>query len=254
MNFVYYDFRRTTEHIGSVLRKILVIEDNPDICDLVCLHLRDLGYSVDVEMDGEKGFGRAVSGEYQLIILDLMLPGMNGLEICTKLRADFPYISILMLTAKSSEVDRIVGLETGADDYLTKPFGIYELLARVKAIFRRVEILSAKQQHGDKCIVCGPLEIDLDRRAVQISGANIALTAKEFDLLAQFAANPGKVYTRKQLLDLVWGYQHDGYEHTVNSHINRLRGKIEPDRDNPKYLLTVWGVGYKFSDLIEQRP
>lgn len=235
------------------MRKILVIEDNRDICELVSLHLRDLGYLVDVEMDGEKGLHRAMSGEFQLIILDLMLPGMNGLEICTKLRAGLTYIPILMLTAKSSEVDRIVGLETGADDYLTKPFSIHELLARVKAIFRRVELLSSKQQHSDERIVCGKLEIDLEKRQVQISGAGVELTAKEFDLLAQFAANPGKVYTRKQLLDLVWGYQHDGYEHTVNSHINRLRGKIEPDPHKPSFLLTVWGVGYKFNDVLEQR-
>jgi DNA-binding response OmpR family regulator len=236
---------------GGTLRKILVIEDNPDICELVSLHLRDLGYSVEVEMDGNSGLHRATSGEFQLIILDLMLPGMNGLEICTKLRAEFSYVPILMLTAKSSEVDRIVGLEIGADDYLTKPFSIHELLARVKAIFRRVEILSSRKQHADGRINRGKLEIDLDKREVQISGSSVKLTAKEFDLLTQFASNPGKVYSRKQLLDLVWGYQHDGYEHTVNSHINRLRGKIESDPNKPEFLLTVWGVGYKFNDVSE---
>ena len=235
------------------MRKILLIEDNPDICELVSLHLRDMGYSVEVEMDGDKGLLRAVSGEFQLIILDLMLPGMNGLEICTRLRAELSFIPILMLTAKSSEVDRIVGLETGADDYLIKPFSIHELLARVKALFRRVEVLSSRPQPADKRIVYGKLAIDLEKRDVRISGVGVELTAKEFDLLAQFAANPGKVYSRKQLLDLVWGYQHDGYEHTVNSHINRLRGKIEPDRNNPQFLLTVWGVGYKFNDVMEQQ-
>jgi DNA-binding response OmpR family regulator len=233
-------------------RNILLIEDNPDICDLVSLHLRDLGYSVEVQMDGDNGLSRATSGEFQLIILDLMLPGVNGLDICTKLRSDFPYIPILMLTAKSSEVDRIVGLETGADDYLTKPFSIYELLARVKAIFRRIDLLSSSQQHSGEQLACGELAIDLEKRDVQLAGQTVDLTAKEFDLLTQFAANPGKVYTRKQLLDLVWGYQHDGYEHTVNSHINRLRGKIEPDSHKPTYLLTVWGVGYKFNDRLEQ--
>ena len=235
-------------------RNILVVEDNRDICELISLHLRDLGYSVEVVMDGEKGLKRAMSGEFQLVILDLMLPGMNGLEICTRMRAESSYVPILMLTAKSSEVDRVVGLESGADDYLTKPFSIHELLARVKAIFRRMESLSARQQRGDEKVVCGPMEINLEKRKVAIAGSSVDLTAKEFDLLAHFAANPGKVYTRKQLLDLVWGYQHDGYEHTVNSHINRLRGKIEPDRNKPEFLLTVWGVGYKFRDSMEQRP
>jgi len=237
-----------------MLRKILIVEDNPDICELISLHLRDLGYHVEVVMDGEKGLHRAKSGEFQLIILDLMLPGMNGLEICTKLRSESSYVPILMLTAKSSEVDRVVGLESGADDYLTKPFSIHELLARVKAIFRRVESLSARQRPGDRQLRCGRLEINLEKREVKISGSAVELTAKEFDLLAHFAANPGKVYSRKQLLDLVWGYQHDGYEHTVNSHINRLRGKIEPDRNKPEFLLTVWGVGYKFRDALERRP
>ena len=149
--------------------------------------------------------------------------------------------------------ETVEGLEHGADDYLIKPFSIHELLARVKALFRRVELLSSRPQPADKRIAYGKLAIDLEKRDVRISGVSVELTAKEFDLLAQFAANPGKVYSRKQLLDLVWGYQHDGYEHTVNSHINRLRGKIEPDRNNPQFLLTVWGVGYKFNDVMEQQ-
>jgi DNA-binding response OmpR family regulator len=235
-------------------QNILVIEDDPDISELVSLHLRDYGHDVEVAMDGDVGFKRAMSGEFQLIILDLMLPGMNGLEICSKLRASSIFVPILMLTAKSSEVDRVVGLETGADDYLIKPFSIHELLARVKAIFRRVELSSAKQQPEGERIVCGGMEIDIEKREVRIRGNRVELTAKEFDLLAQFAARPGKVYSRKQLLDLVWGYQHDGYEHTVNSHINRLRNKIEADPTKPKFLLTVWGVGYKFNDACEHRP
>ena len=234
------------------MRKILVIEDDPDISDLVSLHLRDLGYLVEVTMDGDSGLQRALSGDFQLIILDLMLPGVNGLEICTKIRSGLSYTPILMLTAKSSEVDRVVGLETGADDYLTKPFSIHELLARVKAIFRRVDSLSTDNHYQNQNISSGEMLIDLEKRNVQIAGTQVDLTAKEFDLLVQFAGNPGRVYTRKQLLDLVWGYQHDGYEHTVNSHINRLRGKIEPDPNKPKYLITVWGVGYKFSDTQER--
>lgn len=180
---------------GAMLRNILVIEDNPDICDFVSLHLRDLGYAVELQLDGEKGLLRAMSGEFQLIILDLMLPGVNGLDICRQLRADLPYVPILMLTAKSSEVDRIVGLETGADDYLTKPFSIHELLARVKAIFRRIEVLSSNQRRHGERLTCGELEIDLEKRKVQLSGTNVELTANEFDLLTQFAANPGTVLT-----------------------------------------------------------
>jgi two-component system OmpR family response regulator len=234
-------------------RNILLIEDNPDISTLVSLHLRDFGHEVEVVMDGDFGYKRAMSGEFQLIILDLMLPGMNGLEICSKLRTNSLFVPILMLTAKSSEVDRVVGLETGADDYLIKPFSIHELLARVKALFRRVELSSFQQQADNQRIVCGGLEIDSEKREVNISGTQVDLTAKEFELLTQFAANPGKVYSRKQLLDLVWGYQHDGYEHTVNSHINRLRRKIEPDPAKPTFVLTVWGVGYKFNDRIKQQ-
>lgn len=229
-------------------RKILVIEDDPDISELVSLHLRDLGYTVEVKMDGDSGLQCALSGDFHLVILDLMLPGVNGLEICTKIRSGLSYTPILMLTAKSSEVDRVVGLETGADDYLTKPFSIHELLARVKAIFRRVDSISTGNQHVKRNITNGGLLIDLEKRQVQIEGNAVELTAKEFDLLVQFAGNPGRVYSRKQLLDLVWGYQHDAYEHTVNSHINRLRRKIEPDPNKPKFLITVWGVGYKFSD------
>ena len=235
-------------------RNILVIEDDPDISKLLCLHLRDYGHGVEVVVDGDRGFKRAMSGEFQLIILDLMLPGMNGLEICSKLRANSSFVPILMLTAKSSEVDRVVGLETGADDYLIKPFSIHELLARVKALFRRVELLSSKAQADNQRIVCGELEIDTEKREVKTFGSPVELTAKEFDLLTQFAAHPGKVYSRKQLLDLVWGYQHDGYEHTVNSHINRLRRKIEPDPAKPEFLLTVWGVGYKFYDGVDRQP
>jgi DNA-binding response OmpR family regulator len=232
-------------------QQILLIEDNPDISELVSLHLEDYGYQVEIVMDGKLGLQRGISGEFQLIILDLMLPGMNGLEICSKLRAASCIVPILMLTAKSSEMDRVVGLESGADDYLIKPFSIHELLARVKAIFRRVELLSAKPEVNEQRIVCGQLEIDVERREVIVSGTRVELTAKEFDLLAQFAAHPGKVYSRKQLLDLVWGYQHDGYEHTVNSHINRLRRKIEPNPNKPEFLLTVWGVGYRFFDGSE---
>ncbi|MBI3610380.1 MAG: response regulator transcription factor [Nitrospirae bacterium] len=230
-------------------RKILVIEDDRDIARLVELHLRDLGCEVHMAHDGSVGLDQALSRTYDLIILDLMLPRMDGLEVCRRLRANPPYTPILMLTAKSSELDRVLGLEIGADDYLTKPFSIRELLARVKALFRRVESLgSLAHPEVRKTIRSGELMIDVEKRKVTLQGQSAELTAKEFDLLLQFALHPGRVYTRSQLLDLVWGYAHDGYEHTVNSHINRLRAKIEEDPARPRYILTVWGVGYKFAE------
>jgi DNA-binding response OmpR family regulator len=160
-----------------------------------------------------------------------------------------------MLTAKSSELDRVIGLEMGADDYLTKPFSIRELLARVKAIFRRVDAMATPPAAGSECVEIRveELAIDLEKRKVRLDGGLIDLTAKEFDLLVQFARNPGRVYTRAQLLDIVWGYGHESYQHTVNSHINRLRGKIERDPAHPRFILTVWGVGYKFSEPEDRR-
>ncbi len=231
-------------------RKVLVIEDNPDIAKLVSLHLKDLDCEVKVAADGLRGLDAARAGGYDLIILDLMLPGMEGLELCRRLRGETNYTPILMLTAKSSEVDRVVGLEMGADDYLTKPFSIRELIARVKAIFRRAEVFGKGRTEEPARLSAGDMVIDVDKRSVSVAGKPVALTAKEFDLLLQFAEHPGRVYTRQQLLDLVWGYGHEGYEHTVNSHINRLRAKIETDPARPRYVLTVWGVGYKFNDQL----
>jgi len=229
-------------------RRVLVIEDNRDLADLVSLHLGDLGCEVRLAADGMAGFKQAQSSHFDAIILDLMLPGLGGLELCQRLRAQKSYVPILMLTAKSAEVDRVVGLEIGADDYITKPFSMPELMARVKTVFRRIERLGGPEGESSKEITAGDLVIDVGKHAVTISGAPVDLTAKEFALLAHFALNPGQVYTRSQLLDLVWGYSHAGYEHTVNSHINRLRSKIEPDPTRPRYVLTVWGVGYKFTD------
>ena len=231
-------------------KKILIIEDNRDLAHLVESHLKDLAFQVDVTFDGLDGLAKAESDNYDLIILDLMLPGLDGMEICRRLRHRSQYVPILMLTAKSSEMDRVVGLEIGADDYVTKPFSIRELLARVKAIFRRVEELTpTTAEPAHDIFQAGDLLVDPDKRRVNLKGRDIDLTAKEFDLLLHFARNPGRVYTRSQLLDAVWGYGHAGYEHTVNSHINRLRGKIEKDPAHPVYILTVWGVGYKFAEL-----
>jgi DNA-binding response OmpR family regulator len=178
-----------------------------------------------------------------------MLPGTDGIEICRRIRSRPDYTPILMLTAKSAEPDRIVGLEMGADDYLTKPFSVRELLARIRALFRRIAALAAQEAKAEpNRIAVGGLTITLDKRRVELDGRIVELTAKEFDLLAQFAAHPGRVYTRAELLDLVWGYGQDSYQHTVNSHINRLRAKIERDPAEPHYVRTVWGVGYKFYD------
>ncbi len=230
--------------------KVLVVEDNPDIAELVSLHLKDLGYEVALAADGLCGLDAARARRFDLIILDLMLPGMDGLELCRRLRGETDYTPILMLTAKSSEVDRVVGLEIGADDYLTKPFSIGELLARVKAIFRRVDALRGTRPQAPRRLNLGAMAIDVEKRSVTVAGRAVELTAKEFDLLLQFAERPGRVYSRQQLLDLVWGTGHMGYEHTVNSHINRLRGKIETNPAEPEYVLTVWGVGYKFNDQL----
>jgi DNA-binding response OmpR family regulator len=178
-----------------------------------------------------------------------MLPDMDGLDVCRELRTRSDYTPILMLTARSGEFDRVLGLELGADDYLTKPFNVRELVARVRAIFRRIERLAGEREQSSQApLDFGALRIDLDKRKVAVDGRAIHLTAREFDLLVQFARNPGRVYTRSQLLDLVWGYTAGSYEHTVNTHINRLRAKIEDDPSNPRYIETVWGVGYRFFD------
>ena len=231
-------------------KKILIIEDNQDLARLLESHLQDLAFQVDLSFDGITGLAKTDSDNYDLVILDLTLPGLDGMEICQRLRRKSSYVPILMLTAKSSEMDRVVGLEIGADDYVTKPFSIRELLARVKAIFRRVdELTDGAKEDFPTVIRAGDLIIDPIKRSAHIAGRTVDLTAKEFDLLLHFARNPGKVYTRSQLLDMVWGYGHEGYEHTVNSHINRLRAKIEEDPAHPAYVLTVWGVGYKFIDI-----
>lgn len=231
-------------------KRILVVDDDEDIARLVQLHLSDLGFVVDLAFDGRRGLDRAHERPPDLIVLDLMLPEIDGLEVCRRLREGGHYVPLLMLTAKSTELDRVLGLEMGADDYLTKPFSIVELVARVKAIFRRVEAIedARRTDDGGERLSIGGLEIDSGKRTVSLDGRPVSLTAREFDLLAHFARHPGRVYSRAQLLDSVWGYGHDGYEHTVNSHINRLRAKIEEDPAQPRFILTVWGVGYKFAE------
>jgi len=236
-----------------VRKRILVIEDERDIAELIRLHLDDLGYSVTISGDGNSGLRKASAGTWDLVILDLRLPGVDGLEICRRLRENSGSVPVLMLTSKSSELDRVLGLEIGADDYVTKPFSVLELIARVKAILRRAE-LSRQATAGEKGEVhAGYVSVDPVTRDATIRGESIELTAKEFDLLHHFAANPGRVFRRLELLDSVWGYGHDGYEHTVNSHINRLRAKIETDPAHPELIVTVWGVGYKMNAVARYR-
>lgn len=232
------------------MRKVLVVEDEKEISDLLEIHLSDLKCEVTKADDGQVGLDHAINYEYDLIVLDIMLPSLDGIEICKEVRKREIYVPILMLTAKSEEFDKVLGLEIGADDYLTKPFSIREFIARVKAIFRRIEAVQ-KTDIEDSIINVGDLKIDSLKRRVILKGERIELTQKEFDLLHLMATHPGRTYTREQLLNSVWGYQYNGYEHTVNSHINRLRTKIEDDLSNPKFIRTSWGVGYWFNDSIE---
>ena len=232
--------------------KVLIVEDDRDIINLIDIHLKDLDCDTTVESNGLSGYELAMDGSFDLIILDIMLPGMDGISVCQKLRALDNITPILMLTAKSEEIDKVLGLESGADDYITKPFGIREFIARVKSILRRQDQNKTQNENETKDkINFEGLSIDIEKRKVMKGEQRIDLTPKEFDLLVLLAGNPGKSYDRDQLLSLVWGYEFSGYEHTVNSHINRLRAKIEPDDSHPKFILTTWGVGYRFNDEVE---
>lgn len=229
--------------------RILVIEDDQDINRLISMNLTDLNHDVDSESDGQRGYQQSISQHYDLIVLDVMLPGKDGLEICRDLRASKSTTPILMLTARDSEADRVVGLEMGADDYLSKPFSVRELQARVKAMLRRTAMMRQAQiQPEQGSLSFGELTIDIGKRRVSVAGKALELTSTEFDLLLHLAQSPGRVFSRAQLLDQIWGYKHAGYEHTVNSHINRLRNKLEQNPSTPEYVMTVWGVGYKFND------
>ncbi|HBP42006.1 MAG: response regulator transcription factor [Vreelandella alkaliphila] len=231
-------------------RNVLIIEDNPGIGELVRMHVAELGMNPVLCERGDTGLERFREGGIDLVILDLMLPGLDGLSICREIRSGPGYVPVLMLTAKSTELDRVLGLEMGADDYLTKPFSVAELSARVKALFRRVDAMASATvtQPSQQELITDGLRIDPLRRRVFIKDQPVELTAREFDLLWHFASHPGRVFSRIQLLDTVWGYSHEGYEHTVNTHINRLRGKIEADPADPVFIQTVWGVGYRFRE------
>jgi DNA-binding response OmpR family regulator len=231
--------------------RVLVAEDQADIRDLLVLNLRSAGYEVTAVADGVAALASQNEVASDLLILDLMMPGLDGLEVCKALRARGHGTPILMLTAKSTELDRVLGLELGADDYLTKPFSLAELLARVKALLRRAQLLRVAQAgvaSQPSALRNGDLEILPARRQVRYRGTEIEFTALEFDLLLHFATHPGLVFSRSQLLNAVWGYTHDGYEHTVTTHINRLRAKLEADPMRPQLILTVRGAGYKMRD------
>lgn len=230
------------------MKKILIIEDDPEIIKLLEIHLTDLIYSTEKAMDGAAGLQVALDQDFDLIILDLTLPVMDGVEVCRKIR-EKKSTPIIMLTAKSEEIDRVLGLEIGADDYITKPFSIRELLARIKAVLRRTSTPDHNSKTNSTLNFEG-LQIDVDKRKITVNGQRIELSPKEFELLVLMASNPGRNYSRSELLNMIWGYNFEGYEHTVNSHINRLRAKIESDMANPTYILTTWGVGYKFNEDI----
>lgn len=228
-------------------KRVLIVEDDADIAGLLRLHLRDEGYAVEHAADGDTGLRLLEAGGWDALVLDLMLPGIDGLEICRRARAMARYTPIIITSARSSEVHRILGLEIGADDYLAKPFSMLELVARVKALLRRADALARNVRVDAGGLELQGLRIDPLAREAMVDGKQIELTPREFDLLYFFARHPGKVFSRLDLLNQVWGYQHDGYEHTVNTHINRLRLKVEADPAEPRRILTVWGRGYKFA-------
>lgn len=232
--------------------KILTVEDEPDIAELIRVNLIELGADITICSDGRQALDVALTNDFDVIILDVMLPSMSGLDICRTLRQQKPAQAILMLTSKDSETDRVLGLELGADDYMSKPFSVRELQARVRAQLRKVDLvhqLEEKSVNDDVAeqVAFGQFTINAQTRSVKRGREFLELTATEFDLLFYIAKRPGQVFTRNQLLESVWGYTHSGYEHTVNSHINRLRAKIEFDAAQPKIVQTVWGVGYKFN-------
>jgi DNA-binding response OmpR family regulator len=232
----------------ATTRHILIVEDNADIARLIQLHTKDLNCDNTIASNGKLAIELIDKQSYQLIILDLMLPEVDGLSVCRHLRAQEHYTPVIMLTSKSTELDRVLGLEIGADDYVTKPFSIPELMARIKAQLRRSDANNKVAATPHTRLTYGGLSVDTDKRQVHNNGNEVVLTAREFDLLVHFMSHPGHVFSRNQLLEQVWGYGYDGYEHTVNSHINRLRAKIEDDPTNPRYILTVWGVGYRFCE------
>ena len=228
---------------------LLVVEDDENISSAISEYFSRAGYKVKTVEDGLMGVKTALDETPDAIVLDIMLPKMDGLAVCRELREKASHLPILMLTAKDDVVDKVLGLEMGADDYITKPFSLRELEARIKSVLRRSKTSASVDGVKDEApITRGNLRIDPARREVTIGERQVDLTPKEFDLLRLFAANPGRVFPRKYLLEKIWDYSYEGYDRTIDSHINRLRAKIEDNPENPQMVLTVWGIGYKFSD------
>ncbi len=250
LNFAGDSTHRSAMSNFTAARKVLVIEDERDIAELIALHLSDLPAEVTLAYDGPTGLELALHRPWDAIVLDLRLPGLNGLDLCRELRSQLLHVPILMLTARGGELDRVLGLELGADDYMTKPFSVLEMQARVKALLRRSAITAARADgttaQRPTFVQSGALRIDRVQRRAWLLGAEVTLTPREFDLLWHFVQHPGRVFTRTELLADVWGYGHDGYDHTVNSHINRLRSKLGEERTDAGFIHTVWGVGYRF--------
>ncbi len=235
---------------ATMAKKLLVIEDDRELIDLLTMHLTSEGFQVDASADGEAGLRAFQSGQYGMVILDWMLPSMSGIDVLREIRASDARTPVLMLTARGEEADKVLGLELGCDDYLTKPFSIRELTARIKVLHRRIERAEelARISSGDRILDVGPMKIDHGQRRVQIGGEAVQLTVKEYDLLYTLASRPGRTFSRRQLLDIVWDQDSDVYEHTVNSHVNRLRNKVEDNPNRPRLILTVWGIGYRFTE------
>lgn len=235
-----------TLNIAKNAVRILVIEDDPDIREVIRMHLEKEQFSVTTAADGPQGLALAQTATHTLVILDLGLPGLDGLEICRRLSTLKPRPLILILTARSAEIDRVQGLDRGADDYVVKPFSMLELVARVRALLRRPPLAADPGgERAEPSVVAGSLAIDRSERCARLGNRRIELTTKEFDLLLWFGRHPQRVFSRAELLDAVWGSGYEGYEHTVNSHLNRLRAKIERDPSHPAVLVTVRGGGYK---------
>lgn len=227
--------------------KILVVDDERLLVKGIKYNLENEGYTVDAGYDGEEAVELARTGGYDLIVLDLMMPKKDGLQACQEIRS-FSTVPIIMLTARSEGADLLMGFESGADDYVTKPFNILELKARIRALLRRSSITANPAQPASAVLRRGHISIDPERRSASKNGRNVELTMKEFDLIEFLMRNPGKVYSRESLLDLVWGYDYQGDTRTVDVHIRRLREKLELDPSRPTYIVTKWGVGYYFSD------
>ncbi len=230
------------------MKKILLVEDDPEISELLTLHFDHHLYNLTTSSSGKNALAKISDEHFDLVILDIQLAESNGLEVCKKLRETDLQTPVMMLTCRSEESDKVLALELGADDYITKPFGILELLARIRALLRRGEmhLINTEQQAND--IIIKDLQIDRNKRKAAINGKRLDLTPKEFDLLLLLAANPGKTFTREELLKNVWGLAFAGYEHTITAHVNRLRIKIESNLNNPEYILTSWGTGYRFTE------